>query len=394
MFYWLPDSLSPLKLKHSFIDAKGIVITMGDNQFYSGISTLKVLRARGCILPIEVFYLGNNDLSVDRQNQLLALENIKLVDMTPLTKNKLGGWACKPFVILFSSFREVIFIDSDSFFLQPIENVFDEPGYIDNGALFYTDRSIGGGRDKENMQWIRDLIPGHQEDGNLHILESRNFQGQSSHVQESGVVVIDKHKHFGALLAVCQLNSDKERPTTYKRVYGDKETFWVGFEMAGDQKWIFSPFLPGSLGHVADWKDSDDRNGKYVSKLCSSKILHLDSKAKPLWFNGGLVKTKFVDLNKQVFENMTHWNVEPGEWQLHGDNCGCLLSTFPHIELDGEPKSWLDDHLRTMQNVTGNAMPALVLPSHLRKNKILRLGKCGSFRQTFCIANSPFTVSK
>lgn len=78
-------------------------MSMGNHQFFSGLTALKVLREMGCTLPMEIFFLGENDLSVENREVLLRLGNVKVIDLYILMDSRPEGWACKPFVMLLSS---------------------------------------------------------------------------------------------------------------------------------------------------------------------------------------------------------------------------------------------------------------------------------------------------
>uniref|UniRef100_A0A8H7N065 Uncharacterized protein n=1 Tax=Bionectria ochroleuca TaxID=29856 RepID=A0A8H7N065_BIOOC len=74
--------------------------------------------------------------------------------------------------------------------------------------------------------------------------QSRFWTGESGHMRESGVVVVNKWKHFISLLLICRLNGSERdsRPGkqgVYDLMYGDKETFWIGFLLAGDESFAF-----------------------------------------------------------------------------------------------------------------------------------------------------------
>ena len=70
-------------------------------------------------------------------------------------------------------------------------------------------------------------------------------------LQESGVVFFDKRRLSASLAHIYALND--EHKETYKYVWGDKETFWLGCLMAG-QDFYFNPeagyLLEGALVHA------------------------------------------------------------------------------------------------------------------------------------------------
>ncbi|KAG0219780.1 hypothetical protein BGX33_000622 [Mortierella sp. NVP41] len=191
-------------------------------------------------LPIQVFHMGAKDLSVERQEYLREMtHHIEVLDITEHLDNdylKLKGWAIKPFAILASKFEEVIFIDADS---QSAHNV-------------------------------------------QHTLNSRSFRGTTAHEQESGVVVMNKKRRLPALLSVCKMNSNRERElSVYQTFYGDKETFYIGFELV-QEPYAFVRNYGGVIAELAPEND----------QLSCGAQMHLDYQGKLLWRNSGLVKNK------------------------------------------------------------------------------------------------------
>lgn len=203
---------------------RGIVLTAGDNQAPFILTTIVTFRQLGCDLPIEVMYLGDQDLGEDYRAELEALDGVTTRDIAQMVNDegwRLAGWAAKPFAILLSSFREVIFIDADSLFFRNPASLFDEPGYKKTGALFFKDRMIMPENKKRFLQQILPKpIPKLAK-------ESRYWTGESGHMQESGVVVVDKWQHFIPLLLVTRLNGpdrdgnkEQGRIGVYDLMYG------------------------------------------------------------------------------------------------------------------------------------------------------------------------------
>jgi hypothetical protein len=114
----------------------------------------------------------------------------------------------------------------------------------------------------------------------------RVFQDKTAHEQESGVVLINKKASLPGLLAACTLNVDKIRNLAYNFVYGDKETFWLGFEMVG-QSYRFNGFFPGTIGEP---KKKDGSK----TEICGRQIMHVDEQRVPSWINGGIAESKVI----------------------------------------------------------------------------------------------------
>jgi len=84
---------------------------------------------------------------------------------------------------------------------------------------------------------------------------TRLFRGLSSHEVESGLVLVNKSKRFLGMLAACKLNSKWERELwSYKVFYGDKETFWLGFEMI-QEPYAFLRSYGGVIGELRQDND-------------------------------------------------------------------------------------------------------------------------------------------
>jgi alpha 1,3-mannosyltransferase len=138
--------------------------------------------------------------------------------------------------MLLSSFREVILIDADVLFFVDPTTLFSDPDYLRLGALFFRDRLIAPA---DRADFLTKSLPSPLSQ---NILQSnRWWLGTSHHMQESGVVIVDKWRHFVALLLTTRLNGpDRDgndalrKKGVYEMMHGDKETFWLSWEMAGD----------------------------------------------------------------------------------------------------------------------------------------------------------------
>lgn len=245
LFPWTAPYFSDHMSLHAQIKkgGRGIVLTAGDDQAPYLLTTIYSFRQLGCTLPIEVMYLGEGDLGEDYRAELEAMPGVVTRDIAQMTNDagwKLAGWAAKPFAILLSSFREVIFIDADSLFFRNPEVLFLDPDYVRTGALFFKDRLI---MPESKKRWLQQVLP---KPISKLAKESRFWTGESGHQQESGVIVVDKWKHFISMLLITRFNGpdrdgNKENGITgvYDMMYGDKETFWIGFLLAGDEGYAF-----------------------------------------------------------------------------------------------------------------------------------------------------------
>lgn len=226
LFPWTaPYFANHMTLHASFYGSgRGIVLSAGQDQVPYLLATIPAMRRLGCTLPIEIMYLGDDDISEDYREVLDEIPGVVTRDVKQMVRDAgwdLAGWASKPFAMLLSSFREVMFIDADAVFLRNPEILFEDPQYIEAGALFFKDRSIFP---ESKRRWLREILP---KPISKSVQSTRLWTGESGHQQESGVVVVDKWRHFVEMLVVTRMNGpdrdgnkDEGIEGVYDMVYG------------------------------------------------------------------------------------------------------------------------------------------------------------------------------
>ncbi|KAI2692415.1 CAZyme family GT71 [Penicillium roqueforti] len=344
---------------------RGIVTTAGNSHAPYLLAAIPSFRLLGCDLPIEIMYLGDRDLNEDFRTKLEALSGVTTRDLSVMVNDEgwqLNGWAGKPFSMLLSSFREVMFIDADSLFFINPELLFDDPEYLRTGALFFRDRKI---MPESKREWLQKILPPPISES---VQQSRMWTGESGHMQESGVVVVDKWMHFVALLLVCRMNGPDRDGNggdikgTYDMVFGDKETFWIGWELAGDTSYAFHPGGSGVMGvvQVPDSVNATNERpegvpAKKVRKMapghesdqtiCAPQLLHLDREQRPVWFNGWLYENKYAGSKRvgrfDMFMEEPSENLDPAAWQLEESNL-CCLSNSAAKAFTTQETEWLE----------------------------------------------------
>lgn len=121
---------------------------------------------------------------------------------------------------------------------------------------------------------------------------------------------------------------------------GDKETFWLSWELAGDVDYSFHPGVVGGMGFAQQVvphergnrtsQDDERYRGQDVCKFCSSQLLHMDAEGMPLWVNGWILKNKNKDAKDWEYGEWEHYAAEPSnvqdvmEWDIGYDNHCCL----------------------------------------------------------------------
>lgn len=382
LFPWtMPYYGDHISLHTSFYHGgKGLVFTGGDRQVRYISTSIKAIRELGCSLPVEVLFLGDDDMREENRDKLEELDGVTTRNVGQMIADKgwtVKGWAAKPFAILMSSFREVIFIDADALFLQNPEILFHSSGYTETGALFFKDRNL---LPENRRGWLKSFLP---KPISHHVKKNRMWTGESGHMQDSGVVVVDKWKHFVALLLTTRLNGpDRDgnksqgKKGVYEMVYGDKETFWLSWELADDLDYAFHDSVAGTMGSLGplepdpkkqtspsksdkkatkkapikqpaddddneddeDDGDDDDRGSEEREELnavCSAQLLHFDEEGVPLWFNGWLARTKQASKKLETDVSFEGYMKEPPEvgrhdpdkkdWHIRKSNVVCLV---------------------------------------------------------------------
>ena len=198
---------------------RGIVIVAGgDRYFLNAYINIKSLREHlKCNLPIEVFYLGDFDLSKKRRDILETFKDVKCINIGELnpenticTKEN-GGWQAKTYSLLKSAFTEILFLDADSFPRFNPESLFELESYQKYGNLFF--------KDKEGFELTTDFFQKNKEFLGFDF----NF---TIDCLDSGQFLINKDKCLQSLIYANEFNLN---PATYEIMYGDKDTFILGF---------------------------------------------------------------------------------------------------------------------------------------------------------------------
>jgi len=233
---------------------------------------------------------------------------VSIVDIKQFfPSDNLTGWGIKPFAMLFAPFEEVILMDGDAIFLQPPSVLFEDKGYQKESVLIFRDRTLFPNQSQPKW-WLDENLPKPLSE---RVLQSRIYNLISNHEQESGVVVVNKRKKLMGLLATIRMMQGIEREYFYQTFWGDKESFWIGMEMADE---AYSDMNP--CAGVFGW-------GKIMNgtEVTCGHIAHFDRQGRPLWLNGGIVEDKLV--NKEEINNFTHYSSANSEWNF---TANCLIA--------------------------------------------------------------------
>ncbi|KAG0313338.1 hypothetical protein BGZ97_010266 [Linnemannia gamsii] len=304
----------------------------GDKHSVYARTTVKVLRdVLKSSLPIEIYYVGEQDLSKENRAWFEKVQGVKVIDITTRLDQSLlhlSGSVIKPFAMLVSQFQEVILIDADTYFLQDPEILFDDGGYEEVGTVFFYARTVPNKNSKVSQASKRAWLDAALPSVSSHPFKTRWFRSKGDQDQDSGVVVMDKRIHFLGLLAICKMNDVLERnQATYRATWGEQESFWIGLEMI-QERYSFIRFGGGVIGDLGDsvpYKQDSTSNASSVKmdRVCGNQ-LHFNHKGQPLWWNSGLVRDKTTDGSPYL--KYTAWiRDEHGIWDIEQS---CLIQGF------------------------------------------------------------------
>ena len=195
---------------------RGIVIPAGGNYFCAGFVTASILRYIGCTLPIEIWGLPSEPLE---PWQATAIDGMGIAYRQPdpgeMRIEK--GWPLKPWALLNSAFREVLFFDADAFPIREPSFLFNHPGYLRHGAAFWPDQASFDLRDEV---WGILGLPSRKEPD-----------------CEAGVMLVNKEKSWGPLSLANWINQHSDYYYHVSPgaggIHGDKTTFHLAWRYLG-----------------------------------------------------------------------------------------------------------------------------------------------------------------
>lgn len=294
------------------LNGRGIVLTIKDSHVDDMVRLVKLLRHLKNQLPIQVIYWKNLSLSSKKViiqacrakmiigNEEVPKQVIYFMDVRESIDERFQfqfeGFGNKVLATIFNTFEEMILVDADTIILKPPVEFFDMEKYRVNGTVFFKDRKAVEFRPPQDLVFFKKMIPSKFDSLAFDINQptnytlSRSFFKGYSHYMESGLVVINKKRHFFKPFIMAQLNFIYP---VNARVYGDKEFFWLSFLIMGDESYSFNRHFAAAIGELtpqnereADIGRSKEFRGK---ELCSNHPAHINDEDDHalLWFNSG-----------------------------------------------------------------------------------------------------------
>ena len=266
-------------------DTRGIVIAVPKKYEKICLSNILNLRQQNCLLPIEIWEVGS-EISPAVRDEFAKIENLSFKNVDDYCDNSKHwkGFQIKAFILYHTTFNEVMVCDSDVIIHQNPNLLFEDKQYIDTGTYFFKDLEKWKFTKLNNLwvqlyqkisynkftnasfflkrkKWLRSLLPEKSQffpiEWDYIYINELPVKPVKEALQESGVVLMNKAKHKDSIQNIFDLNNNHQ--DTYKYIWGDKETFWIGCVMA-NKAIYFNPTsgymssLTGNLTH--------DYNGK------------------------------------------------------------------------------------------------------------------------------------
>jgi len=194
-------------------EGRGIVICGGGVTYFTcAWVCINMLRRLNCQLPIQLWHLGRKEFD-EAMEALLAPLGVECVDASVIRRQFpariLHGWELKPYAILHSRFREVLFLDADNVPVVNPDFLFETPPYRTTGAMFWPDYGHGT-NSKAAAIW-----------------RSCGLREPQEPEFETGQIVVDKQRCWTALCLAMWFNENSD--FYYQHLHGDKETFHLAF---------------------------------------------------------------------------------------------------------------------------------------------------------------------
>jgi len=293
---------------------RGIVMVGGGRFLRIALLSIRLLRRAGTDLPLE-FWFGD----ADEYNPLFCSEVDPLNVQCRVLADYLGGGAIgryqlKAFAILFSRFKEVLYLDADDFPVAAVDDIFDTASYKSTGAVIWPDYWGATA-----SPWLFRIIG-----------QPQRFMATC----ETGQLMWNKETHFLSLLLACYYNfygPDYFYPLLSLGAAGegDKETFRIACQVFNEQ-YTFIEQGVGTLGyhdntdfHGTAMRQADPRNvSRYLfihahfpkldgQSLFSSGPMRLsDGQPIPSFWGNSATEMAGYDVELAAFQEMGYIECE------------------------------------------------------------------------------------
>lgn len=361
------DSRSPIS------HARGIVLCLHNHVVTMGLSLIRELRCLGNQEIVQVYHCSPDEMSEANRALLLSMDSrLEIVDVCTdlVAKGKLTedrtrhfrSWWIKPLAMYHTNLTEVLLLDADDIFMRDPAVLRSTPGYKKTGTTFFYDRVLWSkeffNQDVDGEQYLQQLIADFDYAGfgipgpvgpSKHLNTTFAIRRESSHEQDSSIVAIDKSRPDARRAMDVLFFLISEQHFVHEISYGDKESFWLAFELA-HVPYFFSPW---GVSGIASSTNEDIR--KHEDSLCGSIAQYLpvdDPEPELLYVNGkslldphpfGIERDRTASTNVLYNTNPTHVTVRQ-ERRGNGGTSTEYRGEFPMECLVGFGSTPLPDH--------------------------------------------------
>ncbi|CAI5725474.1 unnamed protein product [Peronospora destructor] len=212
---------------------RGIVLVIYESALLGVYASVRSLRALGCMLPIEMWYMTSETNVKHPLLQLMIQEfnvYLRVID-DPLAT----GFYTKLYAIFYSAFDNVLLLDADNFAVRDPSYLFDTHEFLETGAIFWPDFW----QPSNTMFNIQK---------NSYVWEFFGLDYVDMFEQESGQVLINRRMHYKALNILMYYGFSLPRTHQKMRlVWGDKDLFRFAW-LKSKSSFYMIPGPPGSAG--------------------------------------------------------------------------------------------------------------------------------------------------
>lgn len=347
-----PDTMNLLDFMSKKANGRGIVISAKSGFTKDIVKLIRVLRALNNKLPIQIIHRGDFDKELKQKVQHVATQSVEeLLDpksapefdkVTPEIslldsysdfssifpkqdiwfvniesciekdfKHVFPSFSNRNLALVFSSFKDVILLDADTVPLVPLKKFFEMKEYVNTGTHYFQDRALRQNNDWIDTNYFLQLLPNKENSLDtlfgIPLLTSKTLGNKYmtgwKHYMEAGVVVFDKSRHFMGMMMTLPLCLWRE--PAMSAIWGDKETYWLGLSMAGDENYSMNELGAASVGEISS-KDHVGYPNTTATEVCSTHPGHVyKDTGELLWLNSGFTFCKNngydVDMNKFPF---------------------------------------------------------------------------------------------
>ncbi|ETN39741.1 uncharacterized protein HMPREF1541_05967 [Cyphellophora europaea CBS 101466] len=210
--------LEDMRYQLPFVNGtRGIVTTAGGNYLPVSVVSIRMLRETGCMLPVEVFLACDDEWDAEICDNVFPSMSARCVVLDSVFRPSLAvrieKYQYKIMAIIFSSFQDVLFLDSDSFPLHDPSGLFTAEPFQSTGMVLWPDF------------WFASESPAFFDIAGLEMPPLARMPAT-----ESGELMYSKSKHTQSLLLALYYNfygPDFYYPLQAQGApgEGDKETF-------------------------------------------------------------------------------------------------------------------------------------------------------------------------